>query len=260
VDLGLDGKVVLVTGAGSGIGLAIARAFADEGAQVVAADLDTSALTTISAERAPFLSMVDLMSDEAIRGWVDGAVERFGGVDVLINNVGLAPFREGFLGVTDEQWKSLLELNLFAMVRCSRAAIPHMIAGGGGSIVSLASDAGRQPDPFFVDYAMSKAAVLSVSKSISMEFGARGVRSNCIAPGPTATPAMEEFLGILGADLGLTIDEAKVHFATVMRGLPLGRMNEPEDVARVALFLGSDASRQVTGSTYSVDAGSIKYV
>lgn len=260
MDLGLAGRVVLITGAGSGIGLAIARAYAAEGAQVVAADLDVTALEGIDTGPAPALSVVDLTEDAAIRGWVEGAATRFGGIDVLINNVGLAPYRDGFLSVTDDEWKTLFELNLFAMIRASRAVIPFMIDGGGGSIVNLASDAGRQPDPFFVDYATSKAAVLSVSKSISMEFGPHGIRSNCIAPGPTATPAMEVFLASLGQELGLTVEEAKIHFAREMRGLPLGRMNEPEDVARVALFLGSPASRQVTGSTYPVDAGSIRYV
>lgn len=254
-EYGLQDKVVLITGGASGIGLATARAFAAEGAQVVIADRQPGAAAAIQGRHPVAAEEVDVTEEGAIQQWVDAAAERFGGIDVLVNNVGVAPYRESFLSVGDDQWRSLLDINFFAMVRASRAAIPHMIARGSGAIVSLASDAGTQPDPFFVDYAVSKAAVLSLSKSLSMEFGAKGIRSNCVAPGPTATPAMDGFIRSLAEDLGKEFEETKEFFAKDMRKLPLGRMNDPADVAAVIVFLASDLARQVTGSSYRVDAG-----
>ncbi|MGP6204580.1 SDR family NAD(P)-dependent oxidoreductase [Microbacterium sp. F2] len=257
---GLKDKVVLITGGGSGIGLATATAFAEQGARVAVADRNPAAAAAIAGDHAVDTTELDVTADGAIAGWVDAVADRLGGVDVLVNNVGLAPFRESFLSVTDEDWRSLLDVNFFAAVRASRAAIPYMIERGGGAIVSLASDAATQPDPFFVDYAVSKAAVLSLSKSLSMEFGPRGIRSNCVAPGPTATPAMDSFISSLSTELGKGFEETKEYFAKDMRKLPLGRMNDPADVAAVIVFLASDLARQVTGASYRVDAGSHVYL
>ncbi len=261
MDLGLDGKVVVITGAGSGIGLAIAGAFAAEGARVVAGDRAPAALGQITS-RYPVVSLtLDLADPAGPAELVGRAVSDYGRVDVLINNVGIAPYRDGFLTVSDEDWLALLNINFLCMVRACRAAIPPMVAHGGGAIVSIASDAGRQPDPFFVDYAVSKAAVLSLSKSLSMEYGAAGIRVNCVSPGPTRTPALAGpgmFADSLAAELGVSRDEAIEHFAKVMRKLPLGRINEPHEVASVVLFLASSAAAaQVTGSDYAVNAGSI---
>lgn len=260
MDLGLDGKVVLITGAGSGIGLATAKAFTAEGAQVVAADVNTAAVLEIDAARKPVATTLDVTADGAIEAWVADAVKQFGAIDVLVNNVGIAPYREGFLAVSDADWNTVLGVNFFGMVKASRAVLPHMVKAGRGAIVSIASDAGRQPDPFFVDYAVSKAAVLNLSKSLSIEFGPHGIRSNCISPGPTATPAMDTFLNAMAGELGKTYEETKEYFAKDMRKLPLGRMNDPKDVAGVAVFLASSVARQITGAAYSVDAGSHVYV
>jgi len=257
MDLGLTDKVVLITGAGSGIGLATAVAFAAEGARVIALDLSTEALPGIDAVEAV---AADLLADGAVETIVSDVVRRHGAVDVLVNNVGLAPFRDGFLTTSLDDWRALFELNFFVAVRAARAVLPSMVASGAGALVHLASDAGRQPDPFFVDYAVTKTALMSLSKSLSIEFGPHGIRSNCVAPGPTRTPAMSQFLDSLAADLGIEPEYAPTHFAREMRQLPLGRMNEPEDVARVVLFLASAAAAQVTGSVYSVDAGSLRYV
>jgi len=189
MDYGLTDRVVLVTGAGSGIGLATAQLFADEGAKVVVADLDPSApgelagpLTTVA---------LDLASPQGPVEPVARTVEEHGTIDVLVNNVGIFPFRESFLDVTDEDWAGVMNINFHAMLRASRAAIPHMIAKGRGAIVSVASDVGRAPDRFFVDYSVSKSSVLMLSKALSIEFGPQGVRSNCVSPGPTRTPAWD---------------------------------------------------------------------
>ena len=261
MELGLDGAVVIITGAGSGIGLATARAFAAEGARVVAGDREPAALGQIAARNPVLAVTLDLADPAAPQQLVSRAVAEHGQVDVLVNNVGIAPYRDGFLTVTDEDWAAVLNINFLCMVRSCRAAIPHMMRQGRGAIVSIASDAGRQPDPFFVDYAVSKASVLSLSKSLSIEYGPHGIRVNCVSPGPTRTPALAgpgAFADSLAAELGVTRDEAIEHFAKVMRKLPLGKIGEPEDVAQLVLFLASPgAAAQVTGADYTVNGGSI---
>ena len=187
MDLELEGRVALVTGAGSGIGLATARALLAEGAAVVAADLDPSAaIADAPVERLlPFT--VDLSSPHGPTSAVAFAIEQLGTIDVLVNNVGVCPHRDGFLDVADESWKELLELNFFSMVRCCRAAIPRMLDQGRGSIISLSSDAGHMPGPYFVDYAVTKGMIRLLSKALANEFAGRGIRSNTVSPGPTRT-------------------------------------------------------------------------
>jgi NAD(P)-dependent dehydrogenase (short-subunit alcohol dehydrogenase family) len=134
-----------------------------------------------------------------------------------------------------------------------------MVEQGRGAIVSVASDVGRAPDRFFVDYSVSKAAVLMLSKAISVEFGPAGVRANCVSPGPTRTPAWDKpggFADSLAEEYGLDDNDAAIeHFAKEVRKLPLGKLGDPDDVARVIAFLGSDVSKHVTGADYTVDGG-----
>jgi NAD(P)-dependent dehydrogenase (short-subunit alcohol dehydrogenase family) len=248
-------RVVLVTGGSQGIGEAIVTAFRELGDQVVNADLrHDEAVVGVDAVTC------DFVDPTAAANLVQHAVDQYGRIDVVVNNVGLAPFRESFLSVSDDDWRSLIDINLMTMVRLCRAAIPVMIEGGGGAIVSIASDAARQPDPFFVDYALTKAAVRSLSKTLSKEFGSKGIRVNTVSPGPTRTPALVgegAFASQLAAELGVSREEAIDHFVNVMRKLPLGHLIEPRDVAAVVVFLASDGARSVTGSDYCVDAGSI---
>jgi NAD(P)-dependent dehydrogenase (short-subunit alcohol dehydrogenase family) len=253
IDYELEGKIAVVTGGGSGIGLATTQALAAQGAQVVVGDLDPAGAEGAAAH----LVTVDFRDGDAGDRLIAAATENFGGVDIVVNNVGIAPYRESFLSVSDDDWRNVLGINFMSVVRTSRAAIPSMVERGGGAIVSIASDVARQPDPFFVDYAVSKAAIVNLSKAISIEFGPKGVRANSIAPGPTMTPLMGSFLDSLAADVGIEREAAPDYFAKDMRNLPLGKMNTPEDVAAVALFLVSPLSRQVTGSVYAVDAGSM---
>lgn len=252
--LGLTGRVVLIPGAGSGIGLATAAAFVAEGAQVVAADLDPHRVSELAGSHRPDVTELDARATGALEDWVEQAFGRFGRIDVLINNLGVAPIREGFLTTSDDQWQELFALNVGSMIRASRSAIPHMIETGGGSIVTVASDAARQPAPFFVDYAATKAMLVSISKSLSIEFGPQRIRANCVAPGPTRTPPVERMLEHLAAEADSDFDTALRDYVA-RRGLALGQLNQPEDVARVIVFLASDAAAQVTGSVYPVDAG-----
>lgn len=256
MELGLSDRVAILTGAGSGIGLATAQLFLEEGAKVVAADREPAAAGGLDG---PVTAVtVDLASAEGPAKMVERTMDEHGRIDVLVNNVGIFPFRESFLDVGDDDWNELLNINFYSMVRSCRAAIPHMIATGGGSIVSVASDVGRAPDRFFVDYSVSKAGILMLSKALSIEFGPQGVRSNCVSPGPTRTPAWDKpggFADSLAEEYGLDKDAAIDHFAKEVRKLPLGKLGDPIDVARVIAFLGSDASKHVTGADYTVDGG-----
>lgn len=256
MNTGLEGTVAVVTGAGSGIGLAVTRALLAEGGRVLAADLDPGpALEDAAPDRVHGVA-TDLSKPGGPEAAVQEAVSRFGSVGVLVNNVGVAPFREGFLAVSDEDWLRLIELNFFAMVRSCRAAIPHMRAAGKGSIVNLASDVARVPPPFFVDYSVTKGAILTLSRVLANEFAQDGVRSNCVSPGPTRTapwrdsPHWDE----VAAQQGTTREDAIRQFIRD-RGMPLGRLGEPEDVAAVVVFLASDLARQITGADYRVDGG-----
>ncbi len=172
MDLGLTGKVAVVTGAGKGIGLAVARALHAEGARVVAGS------RTVTPELAAVADAVavDLATPDGPARLVARAGDR---IDILVNNVGIAPPRPaGFLSVTDEMWAATWNLDLMAAVRAMRAALPVMVAAGGGAIVNVASVNARLPDPLVVDYSAAKAALVNVAKSVSKEFGGRGVRVN----------------------------------------------------------------------------------
>jgi len=262
MDLELGGRVALITGAGSGIGLATARVLLAEGAAVVAADLDPSAAVAGAPQDrlAPF--EVDLSGADGPAAAVAFTLERFGAIDVLVNNVGVAPHRDGFLAVEDADWKQLFELNFFSMVRCCRAAIPAMIERGRGSIISLSSDAGHMPGPYFVDYALTKGMIRLLSKALATEFAQLGIRSNTVSPGPTRTAPWEsgEFMDSLAEQWQISREEAIVRFVRDERRMPLGRLGEAEDVAAAIVFLASDRARQITGSDYRVDGGMVATV
>ncbi|EHN12849.1 3-oxoacyl-[acyl-carrier protein] reductase [Patulibacter medicamentivorans] len=257
MELHLEERVAVVTGAGAGIGLATVRTLRDAGAHVVAVSRDPSAAAALGpdVEAVP----VDLSRPDGPRRAIDAAIDRWGTVDVLVNNVGQFPYREGgFLSVTDADWAELLEVNLSSMIRACRLVLPTMVAAGRGSIVSVASDVGRAPDPFLVDYSVTKAAILRLSKAIATEFGPAGVRSNCVSPGPTRTKGWERpggFTDALADEYGLDRDDAVAHFAVEVRQTPLGRLGRPDEVASVIAYLASDLAGHVTGADHRVDGG-----
>ena len=252
MEFNLSQKVAAVTGAGSGIGLATVEALLVEGTRVVGADLNVDALSGLG-DVVPLV--LDMLAADAGQQLAAKAIEEFGQVDVLVNVVGGgAPTPDRILSATDDEWRATFDLNLFAMVRATRAVLPHMIAAGGGSIVSVASDEARQPDPSFADYAAAKAAVVNVSKSIANGFARHGIRSNIVTPALTRTPMTEGFIQGIAANAGGE-DAAVAHILENFRPIPLGRLGEPADVARVIVFLASDAARHVSGADYRVDGG-----
>lgn len=257
---GLEGKTVIITGAGSGIGLACARRFVEEGANVVAGDLNVSAIESLAGPGKVVGLEIDLRTNGAER-LTATALEKFEKIDALVCCAGVAPTRTGLAETSDDDFMGTLDVNLLGVVRCARAAVPHMAERGKGSVVAIASDFGRMPEPLFYDYCASKAAVLSFMKSLSIEFGPKGVRANCVSPGATRTPIWEKpggFIDLLAEMYG-GMDRDKVidHFAKVHKKFALQRIGEPEEIAEVVLFLTSDRASFVTGSDYWANGGSM---
>jgi NAD(P)-dependent dehydrogenase (short-subunit alcohol dehydrogenase family) len=262
MDLHLQQKVAIVTGAGRGIGLAIATALAQEGAAVVAANRAPSEDLAGLAARYTVLPVVaDLAARDGPQQVVDQAVAHFGRLDILVNNVGAFTFHAaGFLSIGDDDWQRTLELNLLTTVRTTRAALPVMLAQGGGSIVNLSSVNARQPGPEVADYSATKAAIANLTRALSQEFTARGVRVNAVAPGPVSTPAWVGPGGVADAIAHTSggTREAVVAQAAQLNSMTIGRMIAPEEVAALVLFLVSDRAAAITGADYLIDGGMVK--
>jgi NAD(P)-dependent dehydrogenase (short-subunit alcohol dehydrogenase family) len=251
VDLGLAGTVAVVTGAGKGIGLAIARGLHAEGARVVAGSRTVTPELAAVAEAVA----VDLGTPDGPARLVAAAGDR---VDILVNNVGIAPPRpDGFLTVTDEMWSATWNLDLMAAVRAMRAVLPLMVAAGGGSIVNVASLNARLPDPLVVDYSAAKAALVNVAKSVSKEFGGRGVRVNNVDPGPVATDLWLGAGGVadtVGAAGGQRPEDVA---AAAAAGMLTGRFTRPEEVADLVVFLAGPRAANITGTDVVIDGGMV---
>ena len=260
MDLELNGKVAVVTGAGKGIGRAITDALLQEGAQVVAGSRTTDALEGVDGVTPV---AVDLMASDGPALLVDRALAEHGRVDVLVNNVGAVRLRlEGFLATSDEEFEWALRMNFFTTLRATRAAIPAMVEQGGGAIVNIASvNAFFQPDSGTIDYGAAKAAVVNLSKSLAQEFGAQGIRVNCVSPGPVETDLWLGDHGVaatVAAATGVDADTAREAVIAGIGGFATGRFTTPEEVATLVTLLASARLGNVTGSNYVIDGGLIK--
>ncbi len=263
MDLSLKEKVVVVTGAHAGMGLAITKAFLNEEAKVVAGDIHIEGFQNIASQDSLFPVEVDLSTQEGAETLINKAIDRFGKIDILINNVGIAKYKHSFLALTDDDWDNTLRTNLYSMIRVSRAAIPHLTKQDQSSIISIASESGHQPDEFAIDYSVSKAGVINLTSALAKEFGPEGVRVNCVSPGPTRTHMWEQpggMIDMLAEKFNMDGEKAIEHFAKNVRQIPRGSIGKPEEIAAVVVFLASNQASYVTGSEYAVNGGSIKYV
>jgi dihydroanticapsin dehydrogenase len=244
----LDGKVCIVTGAGSGIGRATAVRFAEEGARVTCVDVNADAVRDVAREigSSAFAVQADVSDPEQVRSYTDGTVERWGSLGVVFNNAGVnlpGIFHEA----SDEVVDRTLAVNVKGPIYGCRYAIPHMLRAGGGSLINTTSVNGLVAEPFLAIYATSKGAIVMLSKGIALDYAKQGIRCNAIAPGWVDTPINYAHAEMLG---GL-----KEVYATIDSFQPIGRPGQPREIANVALFLASDESSFVTGSVIVADGG-----
>ncbi|MES1205991.1 MAG: SDR family NAD(P)-dependent oxidoreductase [Pseudomonadota bacterium] len=260
MDLRLNDQVAVVTGASKGIGLAITRALAREGAFVVAGARTVDALQGIA--RVTSLA-VDLIAPDGPARLVDRALAEHGRVDVLVNNVGAVRMRlQGFLGTSDEEFAWSMQANFFAALRATRAVLPAMLKQGAGSVVNIVSvNAFFEPDAGVLDYGAAKAALLNLTKSLAQEFGSKGIRVNAISPGPVSTDLWLGESGVahtVARATGVDPETARKNVLASIGGVPTGRLSTPDEVAAIALLLASPVTANVTGSNYVIDGGLIK--
>jgi NAD(P)-dependent dehydrogenase (short-subunit alcohol dehydrogenase family) len=259
MDLGLAQSVAVVTGASKGIGLAIARALAAEGAHVVAGARERSEEldALVDDGKADFVA-VDFTLPEGPATLITAALSRQRRIDVLVNNVGAVTTRTGgFLAVTDDEWLSSITLNLMAAVRATRAALAPMVAGGKGSIITISSVNARLPDPAVIDYGAAKAALSNFCKAISKEFGPRGIRVTTINPGPVATDLWLGAGGVAATVARATGADPAAVAAGAAAASVTGRFTQPVEVGHLVAFLASDAAANITGADFTIDGGLI---
>ena len=247
----LDGKVCLVTGAGSGMGRAAVVRFAREGACVVAADVDLAAVkeSVALAETAGGKALavrMDVSKEDEVRAGIQAGVKAFGKIDVLYNNAGIFPAADHSVVDTDEAvWDKVFAVNVKGIYLVCKHGIPELIAAGGGSVINVASFVALVGCSVPQDaYTASKGAVLVLTKSLAVQFGPKGVRANAICPGPIETPLLSAWLFKEPAEKAKRLNR-----------IPMGRFGKSEDIVNMALFLASDESSWTNGAALVVDGG-----
>jgi len=260
LDLGLADRVCVITGSTSGIGLVTAQMLAAEGAQVVVCGRDAGRVELARAGTGAALGVVcDLGEPSAPEQLIGEATRAFGRVDCLVNSVGLA-YQVDFEELSDEQWDEMWQLNVMSYARSIRAVLPGMRERGRGAIVNVSSTAGKRPSTSMPNYSVTKAAVLSLSRLVADLYAKDGIRSNAIAPGPTATEAWLAAGGLADQQAQRTANSRDEVLEAVAKGRPLGRLAEPDEIASVIVFLCSDRANYVTGSAWSADGGTVPII
>lgn len=256
IDLNLEGKRAVVTGASLGIGEAVVHELADMGASVVFCARNPDAVDTLAQYSDRVTGLVADMGNKASTEAFLDEVEAGGTVDILVNNVGASPSRN-FLYMTDEDWQDLHELNLLSAVRCTRRLLPHMRKQKWGRVVMIASGAAKYPNAALIDYGATKAAMISISKSLSKKYGADGVLVNSILPGLIHTAMWERAATEIAAANDTTMEAVLENNG---RGVPVGRYGTSKEIADVVAFLCSNAASYVNGAAIEVDGGTAAHI
>lgn len=244
----LDGKVCVITGAGSGIGREASLLFSDEGARLCVADVNLAAAedTVSQLSGEAIAAHVDVTDPASVGAMYAQTADRFGGIDVLYNNAGIMPDDDSSVLETEtDAWQRVQDVNTKGVFLCCKHGIPHLLERGGGSVINVASFVALMGAATSqISYTASKGAVLSMSRELAVQFARRGVRVNALCPGPVETPLlMRLFEATEGA-----YERRRIH-------LPMGRLAQAREIAYGALFLASDESSYVNGSTFLVDGG-----
>lgn len=249
----LQDKVAIITGAGSGLGRAAALLFAQEGAKIVAADImeeqgaETVRQIEASGGDAIFVR-VDVTKAADIENMVKAAVERHGRLNILFNNVGIPGAGGPLAVITEEQWNQLIAVNLTSVFLGAKHAVPAMVKSGGGSIINTSSVGGVKVTRYAGPYCTTKAAVIALTKAIAADYATKNIRANCLLPGSMET---NFFAAMAQGD----VKQQEAMRELLVKTIPIGRIGQPEEVARMALFLASDEASFVTGAAFSVDGG-----
>jgi 3-oxoacyl-[acyl-carrier protein] reductase len=260
MDLGLGGRICVVTGSTGGIGKETARLLAAEGAQVVVAGRDAERAERVRDEVAAALALAsDVAEPGGPEALIEEATSALGRVDVLVNNVGLA-YQTSFEELGDEQWDELWQVNVMSYVRAIRAALPGMRERGSGVIVNVSSTSAKRPSLSMPNYSVTKAAVLSLSRLVADAYAKDGIRCNAVTPGPTATEAWLGDGGLADQQAARSGKTREDVLEAVGAGRPLGRLAEPQEIAAVIAFLCSERSSYVTGAAWSADGGTVPII
>ncbi|MEY2433769.1 MAG: hypothetical protein QOC92_3494 [Acidimicrobiaceae bacterium] len=242
----LDGKVAVITGAGSGIGLATARRLAGDGARVVCADIDGASGQAAANEVDGQFVHVDVTDEGSVAAMFAAAVDAYGGIDVSFHNAGISPTDDdSILDTPLDVWRRVQEVNLTSVYLCCRHVIPHLLRRGGGSIINAASFvAVMGAATSQISYTASKGGVLAMSRELGVEFARQGIRVNALCPGPVNTPMLQELFA-----------KDPERAARRLIHIPMGRFAEATEIAAAVAFLASDDASFITASTFMVDGG-----
>jgi NAD(P)-dependent dehydrogenase (short-subunit alcohol dehydrogenase family) len=242
----LDGRVAVITGAASGIGLETARRFAQEGAKVVVADLNDVAGESAAAEVGGIYVHTDVTDEDAVQAMYAAAIEHFGGLDICFNNAGISPpDDDSILETGIDAWRKVQEVNLTSVFLCCKYGIPHLLERGKGSIINTASFVALMGAATSqISYTASKGGVLAMTRELGVQFARQGVRVNALCPGPVNTPLLQELFA-----------KDPERAARRLIHLPMGRFAEPQEIAAAVAFLASDDSSYITASQFLVDGG-----
>lgn len=253
---GLRDKVAIVTGGGQGIGRAIVLRLAQEGADVVIGELNTSTASGVAGEvqgtgRSALVVRTDVASAKDRRALVDAALSKFGKIDVLVNNAGIIRVSDP-LKITEDEWDEIQAVNVKGTYFMCQAVLPHLLERGSGKIVNLASIAAKAGSTAFIHYNVSKASVVALTRNLAVHYGRRGINVNCVCPGIVDTEMWAKIEREIGPLLNLKPGEFT---RSRLNSIALGRLEKPEEVADAVAFLCSDDAKYITGQAVNVEGG-----